>query len=230
MNTHTHTRARAHTHMQARSHQRCNTRARAQSEGLGRAMRSLEMPLIRVLAAMETRGVGLDLGVLGASRGALYKQMGRLQVGAAARAGSGAARAPRGGCSGAVRTCALQSTVWRECGHGCIPEHCCGGSLKPAADATPHVAKQNAPAPCPAPPGSQKQGEAIAGGKLPWSKPADISDLLFKKLQLPPPPKPDKTKCAGPEGGRASLPQGAVQAFAQGVVAAVLWVGRVGGV
>lgn len=48
-------------------------------------MVSLEMPLIRVLAAMERRGIALDLGVLGTARGPLLAQMGRLQVRAGRR-------------------------------------------------------------------------------------------------------------------------------------------------
>jgi DNA polymerase I-like protein with 3'-5' exonuclease and polymerase domains len=43
-------------------------------------MRSLDMPLMRVLAGMEAAGVALDLAVLGAQKLPLLKQLGRLMV------------------------------------------------------------------------------------------------------------------------------------------------------
>lgn len=44
------------------------------------ALRRIEMPLVRVLAAMEEAGVALDRSVLGAQRGPLEKAMDQLQA------------------------------------------------------------------------------------------------------------------------------------------------------
>lgn len=80
--THAHMRESAHTHTtsQSQAHNHTQSHVFVQSEGLGRAMRSLDMPLMRVLAGMEAAGVALDLAVLGAQKLPLLKQLGRLMV------------------------------------------------------------------------------------------------------------------------------------------------------
>jgi DNA polymerase I-like protein with 3'-5' exonuclease and polymerase domains len=51
------------------------------------ALRRIEMPLVRVLAAMEGAGVALDRSLLAAQRGPLEKAMDQLQVAVCKAAG-----------------------------------------------------------------------------------------------------------------------------------------------